>query len=326
MHAAERAKRLVEQILTFSRSGLAERVAVDVQAVVAETLELFAASLPQAILLKRDLHGGGGAVVGDPTQLHQVVMNLCTNAMHAMPEGGVLAVALERERLAGQLRLSHGSLAAGDYLRLVVSDAGTGIPLALVDRIFDPFFTTKGVGRGTGLGLSLVHAIVSDLDGAIDVTTAEGRGTTFAIWLPIRAEASPPERAAARDAVPAGSGQTVMVVDDEPALVALAEETLAELGYEPVGFKSSVEALDAFRTSPERFDAVITDETMPELTGTELARDLRKLRPDIPIVLMSGYAGTQLVNRAAKLGVTEIMRKPLVRREIAESLERALAR
>jgi PAS domain S-box-containing protein len=325
MHAAGRAKQLVEQILTFSRSGLAERVAVDVRAVVAETLELLTASLPPAIKLVTTLDAGGAAIMGDPTQLHQVVMNLCTNAMQAMPDGGVLEVMLEAERLDAERRLSHGTLAAGDYLRLRVRDAGTGIPAAVVDRIFDPFFTTKGVGRGTGLGLSLVHAIVSDLDGAIDVTTAEGKGTTFTIWLPTRAEASQPERAAAGE-VPTGRGQTVMVVDDEPALVALAEETLAELGYEPIGFKSSVAALAAFRAAPQRFDAVITDETMPDLTGTDLARDLRKLRPDIPIIVMSGYAGTQLVNRTTPLGVTEILRKPLVRRDIAESLERAFAR
>ena len=325
MHAAERAKRLVEQILTFSRSGLTERVAVEVQAVVAETLEMLAASLPAPIRLVKKLDAPGAAIMGDPTQVHQVVMNLCTNAMHAMPDGGVLEVVLGRERLEVERRLSHGTLAPGDYVRLVVSDVGTGIPAAVIDRIFDPFFTTRGVGKGTGLGLSLVHAIVSDLDGAIDVATAEGKGTTFTIWLPIRAEQSQAESETARE-VPTGSGQTIMVVDDEPALVALAEETLAGLGYEPVGFKSSVAALTAFRATPHRFDAVITDETMPDLTGSELAHDLRKVRPDIPIVMMSGYAGKQLLNRAASLGVSEILRKPLLRSEIAESLERALAR
>jgi len=181
------------------------------------------------------------------------------------------------------------------------------------------------VGQGTGLGLSLVHAIVSDLGGAIDVITAEGKGTTFAIWLPICERVAQTERTAQRD-TPTGSGQTVMVVDDEPALVALAEETLAALGYEPVGFKSSVAALAAFRAAPERFDAVLTDETMPELAGTDLGRDVRKLRPDIPIVLMSGYAGAQLIKRATTLGFTDILRKPLMRRDVAESLERAFAR
>jgi PAS domain S-box-containing protein len=325
MHAAERAKRLVEQILTFSRSGLGERVAVNVQAVVTETLELFAASLPPAVRLEKELHGGAAAVFGDPTQLHQVVMNLCTNAMHAMPDGGVLNVVLEQEHIDGGRQLSHGTLGGGEFVRLRVSDTGTGIPATVVDRIFDPFFTTKGVGHGTGLGLSLVHAIVSDLDGAIDVATAAEKGTTFTIWLPIRTQASQVERAV-QDNVPTGRGQTIMVVDDEATLVELAEVTLAELGYEPIGFKSSVAALAAFRAAPERFDAVLTDETMPELAGTDLARNLRKLKPDVPIVLMSGYAGPQLVNRAHTLGVTDILHKPLLRREIADTLERVLAR
>ena len=325
MLAAERAKQLVEQILTFSRSGLGERVAVRVQDVVSETLELLAASLPPTVRLQTELDGGAAAIVGDPTQLHQVVMNLCTNAIQAMPDGGVLRVELEADRLDREARLSHGTLPAGDLVRLRVSDTGTGIPATVVDRIFDPFFTTKGVGQGTGLGLSLVHAIVSDLGGAIDVITAEGKGTTFAIWLPICERVAQTERTAQRD-TPTGSGQTVMVVDDEPALVALAEETLAALGYEPVGFKSSVAALAAFRAAPERFDAVLTDETMPELAGTDLGRDVRKLRPDIPIVLMSGYAGAQLIKRATTLGFTDILRKPLMRRDVAESLERAFAR
>jgi PAS domain S-box-containing protein len=325
MLAAERAKQLVEQILTFSRSGLGERVAVRVQDVVSETLELLAASLPSTVRLERHLNGGAAAIVGDPTQLHQVVMNLCTNANQAMSAGGVLRVELQTQRVPGETRLSHGTLAPGDFLTLRVSDTGTGIPAAVVDRIFDPFLTTKGVGQGTGLGLSLVHAIVSDLSGAIDVTTMEGKGTTFAIWLPIREQVASAPTAAPRD-TPTGSGQTIMVVDDEPALVALAEETLAELGYEPIGFKSSVAALAAFRAAPERFDAVLTDETMPELAGTDFGRDVRKLRPDIPIVLMSGYAGPHLVSRANTVGFADILRKPLVRRDIAESLERVFAR
>ena len=325
MLAAERAKRLVEQILTFSRSGLGERVAVNVQDVVSETLELLAASLPATIRLEKDLNAGAAAINGDPTQLHQVVMNLCTNAIQAMPNGGLLRVDLAAEHVEGEVRLSHGTLAAGDFLRLRVSDTGSGIAPEVVDRIFDPFFTTKGVGRGTGLGLSLVHSIVSDLAGSIDVVTAEGKGTAFTIRLPVQHQVSQTDCAPART-VPTGSGQTIMVVDDEPALVALAEETLAELGYEPVGFKSSVAALAAFRAAPERFDAVITDETMPELGGTDLGHYVRKLRPDIPIVLMSGYAGSQLIHRASALGVNDVLRKPLVRQDIAESLERVFAR
>jgi len=193
----------------------------------------------------------------------------------------------------------------------------------VLDRMFDPFFTTKGVGEGTGLGLSLVHGIVADLDGAIDVRTTVGRGTTFTIWLPIAGEATVPSAEIATE-FPRGHGQTVLIVDDERPLVALAEEMLAELGYEPIGFSSSRAALEAFREAPQHFDIVLTDETMPEVVGTELAREIRVLRPDIPIVLMSGYSGTQLHQRAQAVGIREVLRKPLQSKDIAECLGRVL--
>jgi CheY-like chemotaxis protein len=189
--------------------------------------------------------------------------------------------------------------------------------------MFDPFFTTKRVGDGTGLGLALVHGIVTDFGGVIDVATQLGVGTTFTIWLPA-AGLMPRLLAEPLGDLPRGNGETVMIVDDEPALVALAEETLAELGYEPVGFASSLAALQAFREEPKRFDLVLSDETMPDLTGTELAREIRQLRPEISIILMSGYGGTQLSERAQAAGVIDVLHKPLIRRDIAEPLARAL--
>ena len=189
--------------------------------------------------------------------------------------------------------------------------------------MFDPFFTTKRVGDGTGLGLALVHGIVADFGGAIDVATQVGVGTTFTIWLPAAGQ-TPRLPAEPTRELPRGNGETVMIVDDERALVTLAEETLAELGYEPVGFDSSVAALQAFRAEPRRFDLVLTDEMMPELTGTELAREIRQLRPEISIILMSGYSDTQLSERAQAAGVIDVLRKPLVRRDIAEPVARAL--
>jgi CheY-like chemotaxis protein len=204
-----------------------------------------------------------------------------------------------------------------------VSDTGSGIPPQVLGRMFDPFFTTKGVGEGTGLGLSLVHGIVADLGGAIDVRTTVGHGTTFTVWLPIVGEATAPLAAVTRE-LPRGDGQTVMIVDDEKPLVALAEEILAELGYEPVGFSSSTAALEAFRAAPQRFDIALTDETMPELVGTDLARAIRLLRPDIPIVLMSGYSGTSLHERAQGVGIREVLSKPLQSKDIAECFGRVL--
>jgi CheY-like chemotaxis protein len=189
--------------------------------------------------------------------------------------------------------------------------------------MFDPFFTTKGVGEGTGLGLSLVHGIVTDLGGAIDVRTQAGAGTSFEIWLPTAGEIGKPVAEARRE-LPRGEGETVMIVDDERPLVALVEEMLAELGYEPVGFDSSTAALAAFRAAPERFDLVLTDEAMPDLTGTDLAREFRRHRPGVPIVLVSGHGGTQLAKVAAMVGVNELLCKPLQRRELADSLARVL--
>jgi PAS domain S-box-containing protein len=323
MHAAERAQRLVERILGFSRSGLGDRAPVNVQFVIEETLELLEASLPAGIRLESRIDAGNSAVIGDATYLHQVAMNLCTNAVQAMEHGGVLRVLLESVDLNERRTLSRGSLEPGRYVRLTVSDTGAGITPAVLERMFDPFFTTKGVGQGTGLGLSLVHGIVSDLGGAIDVATQAGEGTTFDIWLPVAGETAMPVVDAART-LPLGNGETVMIVDDERPLVALAEEITAQLGYEPVGFDSSRAALEAFRAKPHRFDALLTDEAMPDLIGTELAHEIRRLRPAVPIILMSGYGGTQLTNRAAEVGVNEVLRKPLHRRDLAESLARVL--
>jgi PAS domain S-box-containing protein len=323
MHAAERAQMLIERILGFSRSGLGDRAPVNVQFVIEETLELLEASLPAGIRLESRIEAGNSAVIGDATYLHQVAMNLCTNAVQAMERGGTLGVILECVEVTESRALSRGLLHPGSYVRLTVRDTGVGIPPEVLERMFDPFFTTKGVGQGTGLGLSLVHGIVTDLGGAIDVTSKSGEGTTFEIWLPVTGETAMPPLEDASP-LPRGKGETVMIVDDERPLVALAEEITAELGYEPVGFGSSRAALEAFSAQPQRFDAVLTDEAMPDLVGTEFASEIRRLRPAIPIILMSGYGGAQLTNRAAEIGVNEVLRKPLHRRDLAESLARVL--
>jgi PAS domain S-box-containing protein len=324
MNAGGRAKSLVDRILAFSRSGTSERSLINVQTVIEETLELLAAaSLAPGVRLEKRLDAGGAAIVGDATQLHQVAMNLCTNAVQAMESGGLLAVTLNRLDVAQYRRVSHGTLAPGAYVRLTVSDTGSGIPPGVLDRMFDPFFTTKDPGKGTGLGLSLVHGIVTDLGGAIDVCTTIGCGTTFTVWMPAAGETLAPAAELTID-LPHGRGQTVLIVDNEKALVALTEEILAELGYEPIGFSSSTMALQAFRDSPQRFDIVLTDESMPELNGTDLARQVALVRPDLPILLMSGFAGAQLHKSAHALGIRELLRKPLQRKDIAECLGRVL--
>ncbi|HYM47525.1 MAG TPA: PAS domain-containing protein, partial [Burkholderiaceae bacterium] len=316
--AGMRAKSLVEQILAFSRSGAGERVPVHVQSVVAETLDLVADSVPHGVRVERQLTAGDAAVLGDPTQIHQVVLNLCTNAMQAMKSDGDLTVELDAVDLAESRTVSTGVLASGSYVRLSVRDTGVGIAPQVLERMFDPFFTTKGVGVGTGLGLSLVHGIVTDLGGGIDVQSAPGAGATFTVYLPRQGRVAAP--AVTEDAIAGGHGETILLVDDEEALVKVGEEMLAMLGYETVGFASSTAALETFRASPQRFDAVLSDEAMPDMTGSELAREIRKLHPDIPIVLMSGYVTPALHERAQDAGVVEVLAKPLVSRDIARSL------
>jgi CheY-like chemotaxis protein len=319
--AGMRAKSLVERILAFSRSGMGERVPVHVQSVVVEALDQLAASLPAGIALQRQLEVGDAAVMGDPTQVHQVVMNLCANAVQAMRGRGTLSVALDLVEVR-EPRCATSVLADGTYVRLAVADTGTGISPQVLERIFDPFFTTKEVGVGTGLGLSLVHGIVTDLGGGIHVDSQPNEGATFTVYLPWSTTVQAP--AAAEVELVHGAGETVLLVDDEEALVRLGEEMIAGFGYEPVGFTSSVAALEAFRAAPERFDAVLSDEAMPEMTGSELARELRAIRGDIPIVLMSGYVTPALTHRARDAGVLDVLAKPLVARDIARCLADAL--
>ncbi|HJY76599.1 MAG TPA: PAS domain S-box protein, partial [Burkholderiales bacterium] len=319
--AGLRAKSLVERILAFSRSGIAERKPVHVQSVVAEALDFAAASLPKQVRLVRALVAGDAAVMGDATQIHQVVMNLCANGAQAMKSGGTLAVSLDVLDKTGSM-VATSALPAGRYVRLVVRDTGTGIPAKILERIFDPFFTTKDVGVGTGLGLSLVHGIVTDLGGGIEVDGRLGEGAIFTVYLPLASAVAAP--APVNEAVPEGSGETVLIVDDEEMLVRLGEEMVAGLGYEPVGFASSAAALESFRACPERFHAVLTDESMPELTGSDLVREIRKLRSDIPIVIMSGVVTPALSARARELGATEVLAKPLAERELARSLAAAI--
>jgi PAS domain S-box-containing protein len=317
MAAGERGRALVDRVLAFSRSGVGERVPVHVEAVVREALDQIAAGLPEKVTVMPRLRAGHAAMFGDSTQVHQVVMNLATNAVQAMPEGGMLRVTLENVRVDEKQPAAIGSIAPGDYIVLNVSDSGTGIPEDVLERMFDPFFTTKEVGVGSGLGLSLVHGIVSNFGGAIDVATALGKGTTFTVYLPRSGDA--PDRPVDEDrSLPRGEGQRVLVVDDEEPLVRLATETLEHLGYLPVGFTSSAAALTAFRADPGGFDAILTDERMPGLTGSALIHEVRAIRPAIPVVLMSGYPGMESVDADV------VARKPLSARDLAASIARAL--
>ncbi|MET0350410.1 MAG: PAS domain-containing protein [Rhizobacter sp.] len=323
--AGERGRALVERILAFSRTGAAERVPVALESVVREVLNLLSPTLPEGMKLAPRLEAGDAAAVGDSTQVHQVVVNLVTNAMQAMPAGGTVQVALDPVALPVPRLVTTGPLAAGDYVVLTVTDTGIGIPSGLVARIFDPFFTTKEPGAGTGLGLSLVHGIVTGMGGAIDVATSVQTGSTFTVWFPRSSETAgaAPNRTGA---LPRGRRERILVVDDEAALVQLTTDTLAGLGYQPEGFTSSADALQAFEADPGRFDAVITDDRMPQLTGTSLMASVRARRADLPVLLVTGYPAAAVTRRARAGGAAAVLGKPLSARELATALARSLGR
>ena len=321
MQAGARAQVLVRRILDFSRSGVAERVPVHIEGVIEEVTAMLIPTLSEHVSFQVNLEAGRASVLGDSTQLHQVALNLCTNAIHAVGEAGTITVRLERVKNDSTKPAIHGVIAVGDYVRLTVSDTGCGMSADVLQRAFDPFFTTKKVGEGTGLGLSMVHGIVVDLGGAIDIATEMGKGTSIAVWLPLLGELDFAERRLDPD-WPRGSSEAVMIVDDEQALLELSEELLAELGYEPIGFDSAERALKVFLADPARFDAVVTDEMMPGLAGTELAKLLHEVRPELPVILVSGNISQVLEQRARDAAVVALLRKPVSLKDLAETLAR----
>jgi CheY-like chemotaxis protein/anti-sigma regulatory factor (Ser/Thr protein kinase) len=245
-------------------------------------------------------------------------MNLCTNAVQAMGDNGTLAITVTTEAFDAAHTVRSGEIPAGEYVRVTVSDSGSGIAPEVIDRIFEPFFTTKPAGRGTGLGLALVHSVVSEHHGFIEVDSQVSRGTTFNVWIPrVQAEAYDEDTL---EELPIGQGQVILAVDDELDVLHALEEMLASLGYEPVGFNSSREALEAVRQNPRRFDAVVSDEVMPEMTGTQMSVELRKLNPNLPIVIASGYGGAGFETRALSAGVNRVLKKPYRMSDIGESL------
>ena len=318
MGAGNRAKALVSQILSYSRAEGGERVPVIVAPVAQEVVSLLQGSLPLAIEVKFVDECSEATVMGDPTRIHQLLMNLCTNAVHAMGQGGSLELRLACEVVDAPRKVRTGEVAPGEYVRISVKDSGHGIAPEVIDRIFEPFFTTKPAGRGTGLGLALVHSVVSEHKGCIDVASELGQGTTFTVYIP----RSYAEEGAgdAEQQMPMGEGQVILAVDDEADVLHALEEMLAQLGYEPVGFNDSREALKAIRADPRRFDAIVSDEVMPEIIGTQLATEARKLNPTLPIVIASGYGGAGFEARALAAGVNRVLRKPYRMAEIAEAL------
>lgn len=309
MTASRRAKELVRQILTFSRKGDQERQPVQLHLVLQEAMKLLRASLPATIRIRQDIPENVGTILADPTQIQQVLMNLCLNAAYAMQQnGGLLEVSLDTSEMNAE-----------PYVRLMVRDNGKGIPEDALDRIFEPFFTTKTASEGTGMGLAVVHGIVTGHGGTITVDSSPGKGTTFEVYLP-RLSQSAAAEPAMPDAAPKGR-ERILFVDDEAPLARLAERTLQRFGYTVVATTSSLEALETFRKSPDAFDLVITDQTMPHMTGDTLARELRRIRADIPIILCTGYSHIIDADQAATQGINAFLHKPLLAKDLAEAIQ-----
>jgi len=323
LKAGRRARDLVRQILTFSRQTEQEMQAIHIAPVIKETLRFLRASLPSTISLQQQIESDADIVVSDPTQIHQIIMNLCTNAAHAMKQsGGTLSVRLLPVELGPAEVTEVPELAPGSYLKLSVADTGHGIGRDVIDRIFDPYFTTKIKGEGTGLGLAVVHGIVKNHGGAIRVSSARDQGTTFDLWFP-RCEADVSLQPDERKPIPLGT-ERILLVDDEAMVLKMERELLARLGYSVTAETGAPAALEIFRASAEDFDLVVTDKTMPVMTGFELARNILAIRPDLPVIMCTGFSDAEDPERARMLGIHEIVMKPLVLREIAEKIRQVL--
>ncbi len=319
-----RAKELVEQILTFSRRAEPEGKPIHVLPIVKEALNLLRASAPQNIEFSRVIKTQNDIVVADPTQIHQIIMNLATNAIYAMREkGGTLEVRVA-DFVAGSSpgKAEFPNLKPGRYLRVSVRDTGVGIEKGLLDRIFEPFFTTKPRGEGTGMGLAVVHGIVANLKGDIRVESEVGIGTTFHVALPL-VEGAAAEGATARAALTGGSEQ-VLFVDDDEDIVKVAERMLSTLGYRPTCLAQPNAALRLFKMEPDQFRVVITDQVMPGITGIELAREIGAVKPDLPVILCTCFSEAQTRQEAEAAGIKYFLGKPIMMRELADVVRRAL--
>lgn len=323
--ASERAKELVQQILSFSRKGEKKIVPVEAGRLVTEVMHLLTAVIPKTINIKQDIAGDAGLVLADPTELHQVVMNLCTNAYQAMSStGGTMKVTLQNTQITNADLGAVGPLRAGEYIRLVVADSGPGMDLATQAKIFEPYFTTKGLGKGTGLGLALVHGIVQSMNGKITVQSELGKGTTFTVLMP-RHFASAPVQPEPAKLEASHAEARIILVDDEPGLAYLGRQMLESHGFSVRESTDPYEALSLFQQSPGDFDALVTDQTMPGLTGSELIAKFRAIRPDMPTVMCTGYSDLIDEEGAKSRGVTAFVRKPYDINTIVTAVMRALA-
>ncbi|MBI5590897.1 MAG: PAS domain S-box protein [Deltaproteobacteria bacterium] len=320
IQAAGRAQNLIKRILTFSREIEPELAPVHLKEMILETCHLLRAALPSTIELNLESLQNTGYVISTPVQIHQVIMNLCTNAFHAMAtSGGMLKVELDSVELKDEENITGGK-----YHRLIISDTGCGMPHVILNRIFHPYFTTKEKGKGTGLGLSTVHGIVKQLKGHITVTSLPGKGTIFIIYLP----AYHPDELASEPqtrVVDLKGREHILLVDDEEMILEMLQAMLSRMGYQVTGCQTSLEALDIFNCDPDRFHLVITDLTMPQMTGIQLSQKLQITKPGVPIILCTGFSDLLDENAAKAMGIRELITKPVLKVDLMSAIQKALS-
>ena len=317
--AGNRAADLVKQLLTFSRQGEQELRPVQIHYIIKEALKLLHASIPSTIEIRQDIDSSCAPILADPTQIHQILLNLCTNAKHAMLEkGGILSVSLS------QIEVPEAGLGikGGTYLTLRVSDTGYGMDRDTMAKIFDPFFTTKARGEGTGLGLAVVHGIVTKLGGQITVASEPDKGTVFQLYFPVVNIEEPVNQE--DSAQVRGGKERILVVDDEAELAEMVQRMLADIGYDAIAFTDSVEALHEFIGNADGYDLVITDMTMPLITGAELARRILAVKPGLPIILCTGFSEIMDEKKAKEMGIREYIMKPVIKSELTKIVRTVL--
>jgi PAS domain S-box-containing protein len=321
--ACMRAKDVVRQILSFSRKSEIEQKSINIASVVVESLKLSRASIPTSIEIRQNIENDVDDILGDPTQIHQVIINLCTNAAHAMEnDGGILDVTLENTEIDEDAASQYSELNPGPHVHLRVNDTGNGINPEIVDRVFDPYFTTKDVGKGTGMGLAVVHGIVKSHHGSISVESEPGKGTTFKILFPSVEKKAGDEPKEAQE-LPTGN-ERILFVDDEESMVNLNQQRLERLGYRVIGKTDPSEALEFFSTNPDQIDLIISDMTMPHMTGDKLAQEILDIRPDMPIILCTGYSEKMSEDRAQEIGIRKYVEKPIEKETLARSVREVL--
>lgn len=324
MQAAERAQNLVSQILTFSRANESTPSVISVQSMINEALKLLRPSIPSTISIELQMEASCRNILADPSQIHQVIVNLCTNAFQAMEEsGGILTIDLHETLIKHDMLKAFPKLQAGHYVQLNVSDSGHGMTESIMERIFEPFYTTKSVNKGTGLGLSVVHGIITSYRGEITVESTLGKGTTFRVYLPVINEKATHETS---DEAPTGGTGKILIIDDEKAAIQMLSIMMTRLGFSVETECSPVRALSRFRQNPDHFDLVITDLTMPDMTGIELAKELHKTNNSLPVILMTGYGkDIELTIPLNNYGVHKILKKPVKLAQLAASVNELLS-